>query len=319
MPLVKCNYCEKEIWRKPYLIKRFNHFFCNRKCQAKWQSEHRKGKDSPLYKKIEVQCKWCGKKFKIKPSRIKNGRGKFCSLECQSKWQAENFKGESNPFHGKHHRKETIEMILATRRKNNSYERIIKRMRINNPMKNPGIVKGVIKKCRENGVYAQYSLRMKKNNPMKIPEVAKRVSATLKKLWQDPEYIKMMTKALQKRPTKPELILDKVIRKITPDFKYNGGFNQNVVIGGRIPDWVNCNGKKQVIEMFGVAFHSPLIRKNIPYRKTKPGTIQHYKNCGFNCLVVWDYELKDLTEVVEKIKNFVSIQNIKDITFAKKS
>jgi G:T-mismatch repair DNA endonuclease (very short patch repair protein) len=315
MPKIKCNYCGKEIWRKPYLIKHFKHLFCSRECKAKWESENLNGKNSHRYKKVEVKCKWCGAKFEIKPSRIKQGRGKFCSLDCQSKWQAENFKKENNPFYGKHHAKETIERVSLRNKENGLYSRMSKRMKINNPMKKPEIVKKVNKTCKERGVYAKYGLRMKIKNPMKEIETKRKVAKAIQKLWQNPEYVKKVMKSLQKRPTKSELILDKIIHKITSEFKYNGDFSQGMVIGGRIPDWINCNGKKQVIEMFGVAFHSSLIRKDISYWKTEPGTIQHYKKYGFNCLVVWDYELKNLTEVEEKIKNFLTFQNINNATF----
>jgi len=36
---VKCSYCGKEIWRKNYLIKKFNRFFCNKDCQNRYKSE----------------------------------------------------------------------------------------------------------------------------------------------------------------------------------------------------------------------------------------------------------------------------------------
>lgn len=32
MPIVKCSYCEKEIYRAPYQIKASNNYFCNRHC-----------------------------------------------------------------------------------------------------------------------------------------------------------------------------------------------------------------------------------------------------------------------------------------------
>ena len=313
MPEVKCNYCGKKIWRKPYLIKKFKHSFCNRECKAKWESENLGGKNSHLYKKIEVKCKWCGEKFEIKPSRVKQGRGKFCSLDCQTKWQSENLRGKNNPFYGRQHLKETISKICLANKENGLYKRASQRMRISNPMKNPQIARNVIKKCREEGVYERYSLRMQMSNPMKVAKTRKKVARTLKKLWQNPEFARMMGKSLQKRPTKPELILGKIIHKLTPDFKYNGSCNQGITIGGRVPDWVNCNcnGKRQVIEMFGVAFHTPLIKKNISYWKTKPGTIRHYKKYGFDCLVIWDYDLKNPIEVVKKVKNFINVQNIK--------
>jgi len=85
-------------------------------------------------------------------------------------------------------------------------------------------------------------------------------------------------------------------------FIYNGN-NADLIIARRVPDFYSNN--RQVIEIFGEAFHNP--RKsffNIPFRRTKEGTINHYEKFGFNCLVIWDFELKQPQKVMEKIKEF---------------
>ena len=46
---VLCDYCGKSIKVVKSKIKKDNFHFCNRECQGKWQSENRKGKNSPTW------------------------------------------------------------------------------------------------------------------------------------------------------------------------------------------------------------------------------------------------------------------------------
>ena len=70
------------------------------------------------------------------------------------------------------------------------------------------------------------------------------------------------------------------------------------VIDGMVPDFININGKKQVIEVYGDYWH----------RNHKPqDRIDHYKKFGFKCLVYWEKDLKDLSpEIVEIIKSDIN-------------
>jgi len=67
---IKCDICDKEIYRKPYHIKS-NQRFCSRECQNAWQAR----KSSVLI------CEWCEKKFRVRPNRAKIAR--FCSKPCE--------------------------------------------------------------------------------------------------------------------------------------------------------------------------------------------------------------------------------------------
>ena len=69
--------------------------FCNIKCQSKWQSIYRVGKNSSTYK-LEISddqrtkiCEWCGKKFIVSPDKIRKTR--FCCIECKREWYAKVF------------------------------------------------------------------------------------------------------------------------------------------------------------------------------------------------------------------------------------
>jgi hypothetical protein len=90
------------------------------------------------------------------------------------------------------------------------------------------------------------------------------------------------------QPNKPESGLFGIVDNLYPaNYKYTGG--GDVVIAGKIPDFININGQKKIIELFGDYWHkdqNPQDRINI------------FKPYGYDTLVVWEHELKD----VEKLK-----------------
>lgn len=134
--------------------------------------------------------------------------------------------------------------------------------------------------------------------------IAKKISRTVElRIKNDPKYRKMilesslegMSIAGTLRPNKPERELNTLLQRNFPkQFRMN--VKGQVRIDGKIPDFVNVNGHKAVIEMFGSFWHPPSDeskRKKI------------FKKWGFETLVVWEAELKNSKRLVSKIKNFV--------------
>ena len=99
-------------------------------------------------------------------------------------------------------------------------------------------------------------------------------------------------------PNKVEMKLSYILRSITPGiFYYNGDFRLGITIGGKVPDFVNMNGKKQVIELFGDYWHQGQDPRNL---------IEYYARYHYGCLVIWEHELsKDKGDLREKILEFV--------------
>ena len=122
------------------------------------------------------------------------------------------------------------------------------------------------------------------------PEVKKKHSDTLKKLWLNPEYAKKMFDRFGIKPTKPEIELQNILNELFPgEYKYVG--NGEVFINGKNPDFINCNGKKKIIEMFGNYWHKgqdPQSRINI------------FKPYGYETLVIWENDLKNYKELVKR-------------------
>ena len=94
-------------------------------------------------------------------------------------------------------------------------------------------------------------------------------------------------------PNKPESTLIDLFKKHELPFKYTGG--GDVWIGKHNPDFININGQKQVIELFGDYWHPT---------SDVPQWIEHYKEYGFTCLVVWEHELSNMDDVLTKIKAY---------------
>ncbi len=101
---------------------------------------------------------------------------------------------------------------------------------------------------------------------------------------------------IQSKPSGPEIALINLIKIGQLPFRYTG--NGDVWLGNRNPDFINTNGKKQVVEMFGDYWHSEsdVVQRTI-----------HYEMYGFHTLVIWEHELgvgSDLYSVIEKIEVF---------------
>lgn len=146
------------------------------------------------------------------------------------------------------------------------------------------------------------STRNKLRAVMQTPEYRKQASELKKKQWQDPEFIAKWIAGVNRKPTDLERKLDSILQQYFPEFKYNGDFSLGVTLGGLVPDFVNVNGKKEVIEAFGDYYH----RDELGWRRSELGKIMIYNSLGYRCLVLWEHELKTLPEeqIVEKIHQF---------------
>lgn len=105
--------------------------------------------------------------------------------------------------------------------------------------------------------------------------------------------IRAAMKAMNIKPNKPEQRLIALIETNRLPFKYVG--DGEFILGGKCPDFLNTNGKKQLIELFGTYWH-PIF--NVAERA------EHFRSYGFNTLVIWEDELGDEAKVLKKIKQF---------------
>lgn len=136
---------------------------------------------------------------------------------------------------------------------------------------------------------------------MSIAKKGKRISPAteftsekMKAKYRDPIYIKKMQKAWAIKPNKAEILMLKLLDELYPEeWKYTGDFS--MTINGKCPDFVNCNGKKLIIEYWGDHWH----RGEDPQDR-----IDAFKPFGYNTLVIWGHELKNMDAVIARIHEF---------------
>lgn len=98
------------------------------------------------------------------------------------------------------------------------------------------------------------------------------------------------------KPNVPESMLLSKLNELVPGiFSYNG--TGEVVVGGKIPDFISVSGSKLIIELFGEYWHNAFL---FPNRMTEEETIENYRKYGYDCLVVWDYEVYIEGEKLDK-------------------
>lgn len=279
-----CKQCSKLFTSLQSRINSGQGKFCSQQCKA-----------LSMVTKIEQTCQWCGRKFMVVPSQIKYGKGTYCSNSCKGH-------GTQDPGEAR------VRMAKAHTGKKLTPEHI------------EHIAQGVKKRYLDPELRKRLSISLTEWN--KDPRVRERKrqamlgrkqteaekhkrSETHKKLWQDPEFVKRSMLAFQKKPTNPEKKLEAILNDHFPEFKYNGDGGLGVTLGGLTPDFVNINGKKDVIEVFGDYYHSPEFLGN-RWQSSELGKIMIYNSLGWKCLVIWEHELKALPEreIVKKITNF---------------
>jgi NUMOD3 motif-containing protein len=123
----------------------------------------------------------------------------------------------------------------------------------------------------------------------------KKISEAKKENFKDPEFCKKMGIAWGLRPNKPEKLLLKLLNRLYPnEWRYTGDFS--FTINGKAPDFANINGQKKLIEFFGSYWHEG---------DDPQDRIDVFKPFGFDTLVIWENEMKNMDAVVERIHAFM--------------
>lgn len=99
--------------------------------------------------------------------------------------------------------------------------------------------------------------------------------------------------SLQYKPNKSEQKLIDAFREYDLPYKYIG--DGKIMIDGLFPDFINCNGQKKLIELFGEPFHKP------EEEQTRKDRFAKY---GFKTLIIWSKELSKMDDVIAKVENF---------------
>ena len=120
-------------------------------------------------------------------------------------------------------------------------------------------------------------------------EAHERQTERMIKLNQENPEMKKATLKLKSR-TVPELRFLELCEKHNLPFKFTG--DGSFWIENINPDFVDCNGKKIAVEVFGDYWHSPLLKPNIDWKRTYKGRKEILKKYGWKLIVLWETDLK---------------------------
>lgn len=154
-------------------------------------------------------------------------------------------------------------------------------------------------------------------NPAKSPETRRKMSLTRKgcisphrgkkypwvtKRNLNPKEQRKMAIARKIKPNKPEKIMINLIRENNLPFNYVG--DGKIWFKGQNhsfnPDFLSKN-PKYILEIYGGYWH------NLPKAvKRDKERLKTYKKYGYETLVIWESELKNQNQVVNKIKGFMN-------------
>lgn len=241
--------------------------------------------------KLKLICKQCGEEFES----YKCCKRKYCSQQCYWKSMvgektseatrkklSESLKGHKSWSKGL--TKETDERVtkiseaLKSKPSGSKGKKFPKEKYPNYGMRNK-------KHSRETKVKESKSHKDKKYDE----KHRRKISESKKKIWQDPEFQRIMAIARVLKPNKLEQFFD----ELTPKYIYYvGNFTFFIVTKKQThnPDF-KIKGQRKIIELFGNYWHKGEDPKEL---------IKEYAEAGWECKIFWEKEVYDNTEKILK-------------------
>lgn len=123
-------------------------------------------------------------------------------------------------------------------------------------------------------------------------ETNRKNSEAKKRAWQDPAYARRCLTF--NSPNKAEIKLLGILNDMFPDeWKFVG--DGQLMIAGKCPDFVNVNGKKKIIELYGERWHA---------NDNPQDRADMFSPYGYDTLVVWGKELDSIKKLKLRIESF---------------
>lgn len=255
-------------------------------------------KGTELKPRTDKNCEHCGENMRLPPHRLNK---RFCSSKCQLNWlhnNKESRKKTSNTLKRKIQNKEISNPYENIKRfsKTKEYRKIMNKRCWKN------------KKRIEKLKTPEFKMKMRKQseNLWKNSQYREKIRTGVKKVWLNPMYreatLKKIFEGRKIKPNKAEIKLDNLLQQKFPnEWKYVGDGYTWIV--GKNPDFLNINGQKKLIELFGDYWHSEKLI-GLTKQQAESLRVNHFAKYGFKTLIVWEHELKNPNQVTNKIKQF---------------
>lgn len=208
--------------------------------------------------KIKVTCDNCGKAIERYPSGIARAKRHFCNPKCHGEWQKKHKCGKDN-----HHWKGGLEKRICEYCGKEFSEKLSR------------IREGRGKFCSHT---CHSAWRKGRKVDYELTEEGRRKKIESRKQQKFPQH-----------HTKPEMIFEIICKKYNLPFKYTG--DGSFWIHNINPDFVECNGKKIAVEIFGEYWHSPLLHRGLGEDRTLKYRKRILKKYGWKLTVFWDADL----------------------------
>lgn len=138
------------------------------------------------------------------------------------------------------------------------------------------------------------------------PDTLDKMSESARRSWENPEIREKRANSMRgtkhrlinrAKPNKTETRVMNLLDSLYPgEYEFVG--NGKLWLGGRCPDFMNINGQKKLIELFGDYWH----KGENPQER-----IEFFRQFGFDTLVIWENEFNNETErAVGMIREFHS-------------
>ena len=236
-------------------------------------------------KRISILCK-CGCGIMTKKGNIfihgHNRQGTFHTEDEKKRIKETNlktyadpnvvnkFKGKNNPYFGIKH-SDDIRLVMQTKAQ---------------------------ERCKDLNFIKKISFTTKE--ALRDPVKRKKISDNSKAMWRNPLCQENLRKGFSTKPNREELFLGKILDEMYPkQWKYTGDFS--FMIGGKCPDFVNCNGQKKIIEYNGTYWH----KNDIPGERERL-----FAEFGYDTLIIWDVEIKCIDSLKSKIERFCNYESV---------
>lgn len=218
--------------------------------------------------------------------------------------------GSQNPRYGKHHTEETKKKISQSEKgKAVSKETREKISKVASGVNNPNYGKPRSEETRRKISNANTGrkqpreaierMRMKKIGKPLSEGHKKKIGTALRGRKLSAEHKKKVSIArrcqvLPQHHTKPELIFEAICKKNNIPFHFVGDSQLWIGEGRRKlnPDFIEANGQKICVEIFGDYWHSPLINRKMKERQTLNYRKTHYKKYKWIPIFLWESDLK---------------------------